>query len=350
MTIFSRLLKVLELLRGDVHISKSIYEGFFYWTLLIFGLISAIVFFSGDQLLLGFLIQALIYSCLAISYDYFSGLTGYYNLGFGAFVAVGAYVFVLVTNLEINPVLGALTAGCTAATFAWVIGYPLFKLSKPYFAISTLALVVLVRVIDINLFIYTGGLLGVRVKISVSGIQEELLIMSLFTLFILVLIYKYLSKSKLGLIVRCVRENEDVASCIGINVTTIKMLTFVLSSFFAGVSGSLLSVYLGFINADNLLGIGPVLLPITADILGGPGTYIGPLVGASILSIVSSVGPILMNFIAPQLLLTPLIISGVLLLFVGLVAPEGIVKLKLFSAAWYSNPDWVLLRLLGFKD
>ncbi len=339
-------LKNLNLLKSERGIVSGSYGGYFWWTIIGMSAISAISVLSNSATLFDSIQQIIIYAGMAVSYDYFSGFTGYYNLGFGAFVAIGAYTFVATSNAGLNFFLALILAGLVSSLFAAGISYPFLRLRGAYFAIATLALVVILRLFDINLFQITSGLLGLYVKISTQGIKVPLLIGSLLFLFATLSIHYIIGRSRMGLALRSIREEEEVSESFGVNSFRMKQSAMVLSGFFGGISGSMLALYLGFINADNVLGLGIALFPVVAAMAGGTGIFLGPLVGSFLLTGVNLTLPSFIISIDPAIIFGPLAVTGVLLLFVGLLVPAGILRVKFLERYSYRKPDEFLIKAL----
>lgn len=302
--------------------------------------LTALTVFSRNATLFDTIQQITIYGSMAVCYDFFSGFTGYYNLGFGAFAAIGAYAFSFAANSGINIFVAFLLAGVGAAIFAAAISYPFLRLRGAYFAIASLALVLLLYYLDINFPQYTTGLTGLFVKISSSAsIKTPLMVGSLAFLLLVLWIHFTIGKSRMGLALRSIREEEDVSESFGINAFRMKQYAMILSGFFGGISGGILALYFGFINADNMLGLGGAFFPVVAAMVGGSGIFLGPLVGAFILVGVNLTVPSFIISIDPTIIVGPLAITGGLLLFVGLVFPAGLLRTKYFTKYAYLRPD-----------
>ncbi len=287
--------------------------------------------------------QILIYAALAIGYDYFSGFTGDYNLGFSAFVAIGAYIFALSSNAGLNLFLALILAGAMAGIFSAAISYPFLRLRGAYFAIATLAMVILLYYLDINLPQFTRGLIGMYVNVAASSNVKLLLpVGSLLFLLLSLWAHYVLSRSKMGLALRSMREDEEVAESLGIRAFRIKQYVMVLSGFFGGIGGGILAMYFGFINADNVLGLSTAFFPVVAAMTGGSGIFLGPVVGSVVLVAVDINLPSLINSINPSIILGPLTISGILLLVVGLFFPAGLLRTKILQKYAYLRPDRLL--------
>ncbi|MGI0079309.1 MAG: branched-chain amino acid ABC transporter permease [Nitrososphaerales archaeon] len=340
--------KILALFQRDRGIFAGAFSGYFRWTLLVMILVTPLFFFTGN----GNLIQLIIvFSILALSYDFFSGYTGYYNLGFGAIAAIGAYVFTFATNANMNLFVGLLFAGVAGAIFALAISYPFLRLRGAYFAIATLALVLFLDIADINLISITGGEVGIHVLVGrqVTSYDGSLLFLfgTLGLLLVCIAVHFVIGRSRLGLALRSIREEEDVSESYGVNAFRTKQIVMVISGFFGGLGGSVFAIYSGFINPDSVLGLGIALTPVVAAMAGGGGIFLGPLAGTFLLEGIEQTLPTYLDTVNTNVAsyIGPLVVTGVLLLLVGLFLPTGIVRLKFLQRFMYRNPD----RYLGLR-
>ncbi len=271
------------------------------------------------------------YIILAESYDIFSGYTGYYNLGHGAFFGLGAYIFgVLVGGVRggYSPVLTnplplpvAIVAAVVAAVaFAAAISVPYFRLRGAYFAVASLGLVLLVYYLANNLRSFTGGPEGLHLPGHGEMSSLEAYYLLLPAALASIVVNYLVSKSRLGLALFSIREDEEVALEYGINTYRMKTLTLVISAAFAGYAGAAFAHAIGVVNPTGMLGLEIALAPVVMTLFGGMGSYVGALIGAVVLTVIQEA---LYTKIAYFHLFT----YGVLLLTVGLLAPGGIVRL-----------------------
>lgn len=271
------------------------------------------------------------YIILAESYDIFSGYTGYYNLGHGAFFGLGAYVFgVLVGGIRggYSPVLtnplplpvAIVAAVIVAIAFAAAISVPYFRLRGAYFSVASLGLLLLVYYLANNLRVFTGGPEGLHLPGhgEVSSLEAYYL---LLPAALAAIVTNYLvSKSRLGLALISIREDEDVASEYGINTYRMKTIALLISAAFTGYAGAAFAHAIGVVNPTGMLGLEIAFAPVVMTLFGGMGSYIGPLIGAVTLTIIHEV-------LYTQIAYFHLFTYGVLLLIVGLLAPGGVVRL-----------------------
>jgi branched-chain amino acid transport system permease protein len=236
-------------------------------------------------------VLTLMYAALATAWNLFSGYTGYISLGQVAFFGLGAYT--LAVTFEhfgigggYNPffALPLVGAGVAFASlpFAWIA----LRTRAMTFAIVTLTLLFIVQQLAFNLRSVTHGSTGLMLPpppFDVSSFDRPFyLAMLALTLLALLLCWSIL-RSKLGLMLLAVREDEEKARGVGIRVTGAKLVAWWLSVFVTAMVGGVWAYYLTFIypesSVDPLVMIGAVLMTF----LGGRGTLWGPVIGALVL-------------------------------------------------------------------
>ena len=161
---------------------------------------------------------------LTANYDVLDGFLGHINLGQGAFFGLGAYVTTMLLNVTAVQALGplalvvaALIAVLASALFAALMAVPLFRLKGLYFAIATLILIFLLQVLALNLDALTGGSYGLYVPPRFFVSTFVAYYVALAVAIVSVGFNFYLSRSTLGLALRCLKEDEDGADSIGLH-------------------------------------------------------------------------------------------------------------------------------------
>ena len=342
--------RIIQLFSSERGIAEGPFNGYILLASIFMVALCLVIFFSGSAFYSNSLLQILIFGCMALGYDYFSGYTGYYNLGYGAFVGLGAYIFVFISDAGVLIPISIILAGLGTAIFALAISYPFLRLKGAYFAIATLALVLLLQIFDANLSSFTGGTAGIILSYSTNPLKTYLFFGSLFVLLVSMYFHTIIGKSRFGLALRSVREEEDVSESYGVNAFRIKQIAMVLSAFFGGISGGLFAIFLGFINVDNVFGLGVGLFPVVAAITGGSGIFLGPVVGSFILIIVRLGLPPFLAQISPTLTVGPLVVIGFVLLIVGLFIPGGVLRAGFLRKYSYIKADRKLTDGFGKKS
>lgn len=266
----------------------------------------------------------LIYIVLALTYDILGGLASYMNLGHVAFFGIGAYVAaVAFRKLSIPLLLGIGAAPILVAAFALLFSYPLFRLKGFYFAVAGLAFVELadLTVASIDAKPLTNGFNGISfVQYDVTTPYYAALVLAAFA----ILLAGFISRSRLGLALRSIREDEDVAESIGIDVARTKRLALVISGAVAGLGGAIYFWERGAVDPQTAFGFGIVFIPVTLALLGGTGTIVGPIVGSAVYVYLQNYGITYLESVVPGMSQFPNATLGLILVAVGLFAPRGI--------------------------
>jgi len=271
-----------------------------------------------------FLLLLYMYAINAMGWNILAGYTGYVSFGHAAFFGVGAYTTaILMDKFGVSPFITSILGGLAASIFASLIGYPTLRLKGAYFAITTLSFGFVMEILFLNLESITGGAHGISLPLPPWDIRTFKIIFYYAFLISLLLVtyttYK-LERSRLGLALKCIRDNELAAESIGIPTTTMKMIAFMLSALFLGISGGLYSYYATYIDPPTAFSPNISMYAIVMTILGGGGTVLGPIIGAIILFTISQFTRY--TFTVPGIDL--MIFSGVAILVI-LFMPEGIV-------------------------
>ena len=273
--------------------------------------------------LIVFMVILLVHLVLAASYDLVGGYMGYINLGHASFFGLGAYAFGIATTRG-WPVVGGLGAAAVAGVvLAVLVSFPLFRLRGVYFAIASFGLVVLMQQLALNLGDLTNGVAGMTIPAQYEPrltyyLTLALALAALATNFII-------SRSRLGLALVCIREDEDVADGTGVEIFRYKLIALAISAAYAGLVGAILAWFLIFINPSSVFGLEIALLPIVMAMLGGSGTVVGPVIGAVFIQVVQDVLWTNLEMFRSHLHLAT---YGVILALVGLLMPNGVANTR----------------------
>lgn len=241
---------------------------------------------------------ALIYVALASGLNILVGLTGLLDLGYIAFFIVGAYVTSILSVKIINTpqmadvslvqwiAVGTLPiAIAIAMAFGVVLGYPTLRARGDYLAIMTLAFGEIIRIVVINATPVTGGTAGIR-QISPLGLfgtdfiaPAPVYYVVLGVVAILLLVIRLIVSSPIGRAWVAVREDELVAQSVGIRTRRYKLLAYVCGASIASAAGVVFAHMQQFINPDNFT-LEDNFIVLSLVIVGGAGTFWGPVVGA----------------------------------------------------------------------
>ena len=219
---------------------------------------------------------------LAASLNLINGYTGQFSLGHAGFMAVGAYVgVVLTTNFQMAFPVAILAGGVTAGLLGALIGLPTLRLRGDYLAIATLGLGEIVRIVIINVP-YVGGAAGFK------GIPHHTDFTWVFCLMLVTLfIIKNFVNSRHGRACLAIRENEIAAESMGVNTTRYKVLAFSIGAFFAGVAGVLFGHNMYILSPASFTFMQSFNILIMV-VMGGRGSMTGSIAGALVVTFLSA--------------------------------------------------------------
>ncbi len=237
-------------------------------------------FWSGDYIV-RVLSLIFLYAAMAQGWNLISGYTGYPAFGQAVFYGIGAYTTGLaMNNLGLPFVPALILSAAVGAVYAALWGIPVLRLQGHYFAIATLAISEATRDIIANAS-WTGGPSGIGLPIynNYQVFYYALLaLMVASTLFIW-----WVSRSRFGYALLAIRENEDAARIMGINTTVYKVTAFALSGMITALAGAIYAYWISFIDPYSLFDSSVTIQMIIMATLGGPGTVLGPVIGAFVL-------------------------------------------------------------------
>jgi branched-chain amino acid transport system permease protein len=290
--------------------------------LALFPLLGASVYY------LSALFMVFLYASLACGWNILGGYTGYMNFGHAAFFGAGAYTTaLLLINFGLSPFYTAIVAGLAAAALAAIVGYPTLRLRGPYFVLVTFCLGLAVRVVVVNMA-WTGSSQGLWMPLLAVDIRTNRVIfyeVMLGILVLTVLVAMWIERSKYGLGLRSISEDEDSAETQGVNATALKMGAFIISAFLAGIAGGIYAYYRTYIHPDYIFDISISMLVVLMALLGGRRSWIGPVMGASIVVIINEILTAHLGIGAEF----SRMIYGLLLVVVIVYLPDGLLGLRI---------------------
>jgi len=299
-----------------------------YAFLLIIVFAFTIPLFVTSRFYLHVLIMCCIWGMAATSMNLIMGYTGQVNLAHGAFFGIGAYASgLLILKLGFNFWFAMLVACLITVLVGFFMGVLALRTKGSYFAIGTMCFNVIVTVIIDSWDTLTEGargLLGIPrppsipllfgKEISFSSLVPNYYLVLVFLLFTLFVVHRIVH-SMMGKSFAAVRGNEELAESLGINAMGTKLMSFLISTFLAGLAGVLYAAYIGFLSPE-ISDYHVTFELLVFCLIGGLGTLVGPLIGAFILTIVSE---LLHGLAFPRL-----VIYGFLLIIIIIFLREGI--------------------------
>ena len=230
-------------------------------------------------------ILSLVFAVGASGLNIITGFAGYVSLGQGAFIGLGGYTIgVLATRFpDTNPWLWVPVAGVTAAAVALVLGFVSLRSRGPSFVIITVAFLFLVQVIAVNWVSLTNGTAGLTLPQPTwdrEFINWPFYYALVGILALQLLMTWWIRRTKLGMGLIAIREDETKAATIGIALPTEKIIAFVASTIFVGMAGAVYGYYLTFIDPRGMFSILISVQVVLSLLIGGKATLWGPVVGA----------------------------------------------------------------------
>lgn len=286
-----------------------------------------IPFLTSDKYVLHLLIMTAIWVILASSFNLLLS-TGQLSLGHMAFFGIGAYTSALLAKGVGIPFLLALPAGGFMACLAGLlIGRITLKMRGAYFVLVTFALAEIARLVAVNWVSLTGGPMGLRdipmpsiaipglFSISVTTYRSHYYLAVVIMLITIYVMYR-LFNSRYGRAFAALRQAEGLAASVGIGYYDLVTVAVVVSAFLAGVSGSLYAHYVTLISPE-IFAFGYMITLLIMVIGGGRNTIVGPIVGATVFTIL----PELLRSLA----IYHMLVFGILLILTVRFMPEGLV-------------------------
>jgi branched-chain amino acid transport system permease protein len=273
-------------------------------------------------------ITILIYAMLAHSLNIITGHAGQISLGHAAFFGIGAYTSAMLYTgagfpFWISVPMAAVVAGIVGA----LLGIPCLRVRDDFLAITTMGINFVVEAVFLYLPFFGGamGIGGINLPrwFGREMTKPEYFILIFVVLVLLLLLDRRVGRSWIGLAWASIREDEEAARAMGVDVVRFKVLAFILGSAIAGLAGGFYAHFLTFIMPQNF-GFGQSIVILSMVVFGGIGSRWGPIVGAVILGILPEVSRPIMEY--------RILIYGILLLSMmrfqpgGLLGPESILS------------------------
>ena len=292
--------------------------------------------FITDTYMIRVLTLIAIFTVYASSWNLLAS-SGQGSLGHAAFLGIGGFTSsLLAINLGVPPILGMFIGAAFSAGIGFLIGITCVRLQAWFLAMVTFGFAVIAETLFSHFDDYTHAILGFRTPFLVAPGLPFYYFAAVISIISVVVIY-YIMQSKMGLAFRAIHQNVEEAKMIGINTAKYKLYAFILSTFFAGLSGAIYAHFLRYISvsvfsADNSF------QPLMMSVIGGLGTIEGPIIGSVIMVFIDTLLPNVDG--ALQLALSPLFPAvsnvgppirllglGIFLVIVVVFLPKGVTSL-----------------------
>jgi branched-chain amino acid transport system permease protein len=284
------------------------------------------------------------------AWNVIGGYTGQYSVGHAAYFGVGAYVTMMLLEVaHVPPWWGIWVAMAVSVLLSVVVGAITFRLRGPYFVLASIAVAEIIRLAALHFRGFTRGAEGFLLSsippLHVFGTEIEFFtkrsfyFAGLLIAVVTILINFAVEHSKLGYYFQAIREDQDAAHSLGINLTLYKCVALAISAAFTAAAGGFFAMFVKFIDPNIAFGLDVSVGIVLICIIGGIGTIIGPVLGAMVLVPLSEIlrnprglvqvgvlssDSAVVRFIETYLSNAHLLVYGILVVVVILFAPDGV--------------------------
>ena len=244
---------------------------------------------------LDFLIFMFINIIVVVSYRLIA-ITGEFSLAHAVMMGVGAYASTILAQLPISPWISMPLGGVAAAITAYILSFPLFRMKGFYFLIASFAAAEAIRLCWVQFIFPFGGYRGLRriptIEIDLGdflyidlGAPVPYYFFALIAGIIFLVIMYRVEHSRFGFVFHAVHHKDTLAQSVGVNARRYRTIAFVTGGFFAGIAGAMVVHYVTAIN-PGLFGLKQMLFVLVWVLVGGMGSFAGPIIGVAVLSII----------------------------------------------------------------
>jgi branched-chain amino acid transport system permease protein len=269
------------------------------------------------------------FAALASAWNIVGGFAGQLSLGHAVFYGVGAYSStLLMAKFNVSPWLGMIAGALLSTVLAVVISWPCFRLRGPFFALASIAMLEVIRLLVINQHELTGGSAGIAVPLKL-GVEWMLfrerwpyLLIAFSLLAVSLFVTWKIKHSRLGYYLIAVREREDAAQAVGVNTVHVKLAAVMISGFLTSLVGSFHAMYFTFIEPGAIFSLELSIQIAMFALIGGLGTISGPVIGTLLVLPLAELGR---NWLGNYGAGLHGLVYGIVLVVVVLTIPNGLV-------------------------
>lgn len=293
-----------------------------YAPLILVGLLAVLPLLGLSSYWMHIFILVIMWSVIGIAWNLLGGYCGQVSFGHAAFFGVGAYTSgILYSKLGMSAWWGLPLSIIVVTLFALVIGFICLRLKGPFFALGTLAMGVILRIMAENFRGLTEGDLGIMLRERTWVEKTWYFYIVLLLAVAAYLVVKKIVESKLGYYFVAIREDQDAAESLGINTTLYKTIALCLSAIITGLAGAFYTNYMGYIDPKVVFALHDIsIVTIMVVMVGGVATYGGPIVGSVIMVLLAEIIRSI-----PKLGAAHHTLFGILLIVIIIFLPNGIV-------------------------
>lgn len=257
-----------------------------YVSILALSLLLVIPILSGSPFVFHIFVIICTNAALAVAWNIVGGFGGQLSLGHSMFYGIGAYTSaLLLQHFGLSPWIGMLPGAALAAVAGAAVSYPCLRLRGPFFALSTIAFLEVLRLLCIHEQDWTGGAAGLIVPLRVGWKwmifdgKAPYLVIAFGLLALALLVSLAVRHSRFGYYLVAVREREDAALAAGVNSVTVKIVAVMVSAALTALVGTFNAMYTTFIEPSAMFSLGLSIQIAMFSLIGGLGTVAGPIAG-----------------------------------------------------------------------
>ena len=273
--------------------------------------------------IMGIICRILLYTTLAGSLNVINGYTGQFSIGHAGFFAVGCYTTaILSSNYGWNFWLTLPLAGILTAIIGLLVALPTFRMTGIYLSIVTLGFSEIIRLIALNWTGLTGGPLGIKgipapqfLGMNIRRAGDYYYIFLLFAVLFLLITQRVL-KSRIGRAWMSIREDQQAAQSLGVELVKYKAMNFAYGAFWAGLAGAIYAPYINYVDS-NTFTLDEGFNILSMAIIGGMGTLGGPVLGSFVVNI--------LNELLRPVSAYRLVVYGLLIVVMMWIRPQGLI-------------------------
>ena len=248
--------------------------------------ILAVPFALGSPFVYHLAVQVCVFAALATAWNIVGGFAGQLSLGHAVFYGIGSYTAsLLIVGMGLSPWVGMFAGAAVSMLAALVIAYPTMRLRGPFFALATIAVLEVCRLLAIHFEGVTGGSAGLNVPLNI-GLKwmifrdKSAYLLIAFGFLALTLWVSWLIRhARFGFYLIAVREREDAARAVGVNAARVKIGAAVISAALTSLVGTFHAMYLTFLEPSAAFSLELSIQIAMFALIGGLGTVAGPLLG-----------------------------------------------------------------------
>ncbi len=317
--------------------SKAVISLVFFAVLLIIPAILRISSYRNESYVEGVLILCMMWAAMTLSWNLLMGYMGIWSLAQQVFFGIAAYTSAMMNYyLHMSPWLGFIVGPICATLVGLIVAIPVLRLkAAPYIIIATMCLAEIFRLIFINLVDWTRGELGFWqmdafnniLGINFNGADKIPYYYLIFIIFAAItLVCALLAKSSTGLAMKSIRDSQEAAESLGVDIVRTKIKVFLISAYMAGFCGVFFAHYIKILTPTDVFGPGMMTELIAMNVLGGLATIRGPIFGAFFLTLTMETLQGVDNY--------KLLIYALILIITTLVLPNGMLNSSAQFISW----------------